>query len=590
MKKVTPINFAGFFGITMVVLYLFIYLKKVDISLIYSWQQSIPLSFEESLKIPGGLSSLLADLILESTTIPVLGSIFVALLLLGVFFSLKHIFRNDILQPFLPALLIAALIPFVLSLAHYRFPFELFTSLVMGLIIGMLYDYCKPGKLWQKLLCSFISAIILYMIAGVIGLIVLLQVMVIQALSSKRYADLFSILSVLLIPLLYLPFNLVLSVKQALLGSFIISNYDEIPKIFYFSLSSPILLFLGITLLNYSPFKSKTKFSLLIASGSVIISLTALVYTSLKKLDESDKNAYLIVQASFDKDWSRVLDLTREASSFNNLVQFEINRALYGSGILLDELYSYPQAFGETGLFLDGFSSSQIAIHTADFYYDLGFANETRHWATEAQMILVRHPIVLKQLVMSYIGIGQEESALKYLRVLSESRLYRPWTEYIFSLLERDEAGEDTDIRRFRENNPANDFFAGTKNPVQKIRLFYGGNRNNNMAFEYLIAGHLMKHNIGSVVFLLSEFKKQGYEKYPRAVEEALMIYMLRTGGNNTSQLDFSISKETVDRFTDFNTLMSKAESKSDRMMQVSKYRNTYWYYILFSSPYVTKK
>ncbi len=149
-----------------------------------------------------------------------------------------------------------------------------------------------------------------------------------------------------------------------------------------------------------------------------------MAYTTNEKFSVKEKNGYSIIQASFVGDWDRVLQLTEEVKYINNLVQFEVNRALYGTGQLLDKMFYYPQQFAEEGVFLDGFISSQVAIHTAAFYYDLGFANETRHWATEAQMVLVEHPIVLQQLVMSYIAIGQEKTAIKYLNVLSGSRLY----------------------------------------------------------------------------------------------------------------------------------------------------------------------
>lgn len=301
-------------------------------------------------------------------------------------------------------------------------------------------------------------------------------------------------------------------------------------------------------------------------------------------------NGHRILQASFNKDWEEVLLLTKEAKSMNNLVLTKVNRALYESGDLLDKMFTYPQQFGENGIFLDRIASSRVAIHTCDFYYALGFALETRHWATEAQMSLVRHPIVLKYLVMSYIAIGQEETARKYLRVLSGSRIYRNWCTDIDTMLKDGRAGEDPDIRFFRINDPAIDFFAGTKNPVGKLAIFYRNNRNNHMAFEFLVAGHLMKHNIGAMVSLLPDFEKHGHEKFPKAVEEALMVYVARTKDPNHVLSNYSISSGTVERFREFNTMASDVESKAERMKLLSKYKDTYWYYILFSSPYASKK
>ena len=57
----------------------------------------------------------------------------------------------------------------------------------------------------------------------------------------------------------------------------------------------------------------------------------------------------------------------------------------------------------------------------SDFYADMGSANESRHWANESHMVFMRHPIVLKQLILSYLALGKQDIAAKYLGVLSQS-------------------------------------------------------------------------------------------------------------------------------------------------------------------------
>lgn len=586
MKKVSTINFAAFSGILLLMLYLFYYLKKVDLSLIYSLQQSIPLSFQESLKIPGGFSAMLADRVLEMASLALPGRTIVILLFLVAIFSLANILRKGFTHVLMPALLIVALIPFVLSLADYGLPFELFTSLVTGLFLAMLFGYCKPHKLWLKLLFAIIAAIFMFMLTGVIGLLVLLQLMIIRALSSRSYGELLSLLPVLIIPLLYLPLNPALSLKQVFLGPFLVSGSQKIPLVFYFSLFSPLLLHLGLSLGNFFFSKFTKKASVLFYGSSMLIVLVAMVYFSLKGINEVEKKAYSILKAAYNEDWANLLEISEDTQYINQVLQFEINRALYGSGRLLDELFTYPQAFAEKGIFLESISSSPVSVHTAAFYYDLGFANEARHWATEAQMVLVRHPVVLKQLVISYLAIGREEAAEKYLRVLSGSRLHRKWCDHVRGMIDSRQLGENPDISFFRMNNPENDFFAGTRNPHQKLLLFYRSNPDNNVAFEFLVASYLLQHNLGGLLTLLPQFKKQGHETFPKAVEEALMIYLSKSGGDSSALSGYAISKTTVDEFRDFNKLMANVESKAERMRKVSKYKNTYWYYILFSSPY----
>ena len=586
MKKVSQIKLAAYSGFTLVLVYLFYFLNRVDVSLSYTWQQTIPLSFSDSLEIPGGVSALMADLILEFTTRPVWGSVLMALLIVLVFTSLKTIFRRESSNAFFYPLLIASLIPFIVLFAYYRLPFDLLCSLATALFLGMLHSFYNPRNLVVRSLVNLSAAIIVFILAGVPGLLVFLQLLIIQILHTKRFLYLVSVIPILLLPMLYLPFNLALGIKQLYLGPFLVSRYDEIPLAYYFSLLSPLLLLLGFSIRNFVFPKFGMRNSLLFSGSSLIIVIALLVYSTLTSIKENEKNGYAIIEASFNEDWAEVLQISEETSFINQLMQFEVNRALYGTGQLLDKMFFYPQEYAENGIFIEGISSSYVSVHTAAFYYDLGFVNEARHWATEAQMMLVRHPVVLKQLVMSYFAIGKEEAAMKYLRVLSGSGLYREWCDHVKTMHENNLLGDNPYIKFLRANNPDVDFFAGTRDPHRKLLMFYSSNASNKMAFEFLVAGYLLKHNLAGVLTLLPQFKKHGYETFPKAVEEALMIYVSRKGSNSSDLSDYAISRSTVEEFNDFSKLIANVDGKAERMKRVSKYKHTYWYYILFSSPY----
>lgn len=109
------------------------------------------------------------------------------------------------------------------------------------------------------------------------------------------------------------------------------------------------------------------------------------------------------------------------------------------------------------------------------------------------------------------------------------------------------------------------------------------------MAFEFLVASYLLQHQLGNVVNYIPDFKKFGYEKLPRVVEEAMLIYLTRTQSDNSLLVGYSISRSTIEEFQDFSRLMSSTKSRTERMNKVSKYKNTYWYYIFFTSPFASK-
>jgi hypothetical protein len=590
MTQTTAIKITGYAGFLLTLAFLFYFLSRVDISLIYYWQQAIPLAFGEALQYPGDISRLLGERYLELLTQPILGGVATALLVLIVFFSLHIIFRKNKGNPLYFTLLLATLIPYILLFAHYRLPAGLIMMVTTGFLLAAIQSLYSPLNLASRSVYNFITGMVVYLVAGEAGLLVLLQVLIIQIVLSKKYPGLISTLPLFIIPLLYLLFNISYTARYAYLGSFLTSKYDEIPLVLYFSLFSPLMLLLVFAGLNFLISRLALKKLFLISGTGIFIVLIILVCSTLAGINKQDRNVLRIFQAGFRNDGETVIRLAGEQSSIDQLLQFEINRALYQTGHLLDSLFHYPQQFGEEGLFLERNISSRVALHISNFYYDMGFANEARHWATEAQMDLKRHPVVLKNLVMTYIAAGNNDIALKYLRILSDSWLHREWSDQVLEMIENNTTRDNQTIQSFINNNPETDVFEESTNPTRKIMTFYSSNPENKMAFEFLVASYLLQHKIGNVLIHLPGFRHFGYEKLPRAVEEAVLIYLARTNTEALPMAGFTISQETIEEFRDFSELMVSTKNKAEGVKKVSKYRNTYWYYVLISSPYASKK
>jgi len=321
----------------------------------------------------------------------------------------------------------------------------------------------------------------------------------------------------------------------------------------------------------------------------MVIVILAFILTTKANIIETEKSIFQVEKAANEKDWDKVLQLTGKYSRIYRPVQFQINRALYHKGILLEDLFQYPQQFGEKGLFLEDIYSSRVAVLLSDFYADMRFANEARHWANEAYIGLAGHPIVLKNLILSYLAIGYDKMAAEYLNILDRSGLYKDWCRDITRIIDEKRTDEVPIIKAYRANNPEIDFFASTNNPTDKVMKFYFSTEKNKMAFEYMIASYLLQHRIGDVIFHLKGFRNLGYDMLPRNVEEAILIYMARTNSGNVSLEGYTISTEAREQFQDFSQLVSKNKDRQGRMLLAAKYKNTYWYYVLFSSPYASK-
>jgi len=518
--------------------YLAYFLQEADSTLFYFWQQAIPLSLGESLTGPGGFAAYLAGHLLEGLHRPVSGNIVCILILGTVWTSLGLLLRPYRMNWFYQSILLACLIPVALLFTHYRLPFQLLISTSLGLLLAMLFNLHVPRRAPSRILYMYLAAGVIYLATGVTGLVLWFQVVLLGKLSRGHFAERLASVGILLLPLLYLPFDTSLTIKLAYLDPFTLSATNELPAEFYLALLSPALLWGIMAGFEYfsKGFRKVSRLPVYIASSLLVLVL---------------------------------LILTTQV-------------------LLLEDLFNYPQAFAEKGLFLDGIFSSHVAVHTAAFYHDLRFANETRHWSTEAQMVLVRHPQVLKYLVVSHLATGTREAALKYLRILSGSRIYRDWAEDVLEMVEEHREAEHPVIKAFMENDPGSDFFAGVHDPVAKMKSFHFFNRGNRMAFEYLVAGYLLQHRLDAVVALLPVFRELGYEKLPENVEEALIIYQAKTG-LQVDAAGYPIREESLNRFYDFSQQMGRGKTRAEREKLCYNYRNTYWYYIVLSSPYANK-
>jgi len=414
----------------------------------------------------------------------------------------------------------------------------------------------------------------------------LFQVSIIRGIAHKNYMEAGLSLLLLIIPLLYLPINLIYTIKTTYLGVFLISPYDTLPTIYYVILSFPILLFLVYMGLDYALSKIRLKKPLLITVPLTVIIAYLFILFSGKSSTELEQKILQVEEAALNNEWNEFAN-----TGMNRLVQFEVNRALYHTGQLLDNLFWHPQPYAENAIFLETSNfSSRGSFHMSDFYEDLGFAAETRHWATEAQMYLKRNPAILKHLVLSYLAEDKIEIALKYLNVLSASGLYREWCEEIKDIVNRKQLQDNLVIASFIKNNPKVDFFDSASDPIKELGNFYSNNPDNHIAFEFLIASYLLRHRIGDVVNHIMDFRRFGYKTLPRNVEEAVLIYVANNRDKPIQLAGYPISEKTQSDFTNFNKILLSKKNRNEARNMVQGYRNTYWYYILFSSPYATKK
>ena len=242
-------------------------------------------------------------------------------------------------------------------------------------------------------------------------------------------------------------------------------------------------------------------------------------------------------------------------------VNWHVNRALYHTGRLPYEMFSYPQDPG--GLWPSGAAMAKLKapeigyIRFSDILMDLGRVNEADHLAYEALALLGPHPLVLKRLAFVNIVKGRTEVARTFLAALRKDVAFGKWAEDRLRHLQADPMlSEDEEVARIRSVMVVEDT-AGYTPFESMLRELLERNARNRMAFEYLMAHYLLTGRLDGIARDISRLSDFDYPGIPRHYEEALLLYTEATG----KEADLGgreISPETVERFGAFQQTLAR--------------------------------
>jgi hypothetical protein len=293
--------------------------------------------------------------------------------------------------------------------------------------------------------------------------------------------------------------------------------------------------------------------------------------------------------------WPQLLQRARAIPRrrYDLLICYDVNRALYHTGRLPDEMFSYPQH--PSGLLIapatmagafraqEMGSPSYALMKFSDILYELGCVNDSEHMAHEVFGNIGRRPMVLKRLALLNVVKGQTEAARGYLWALDKDVIYGPWARGCLGRLDADPLlSADEELRRIRSSMPVKDEVKDI--PVEVLlRDCLEANNRNRMAFEYLMGYLLLNRQLGAVVDNIGRLSDLGYMSVPRSYEEAALIH----GFETRSEVDLhgrSISRETQERFRAFREALSRYRDNpaGARAALLKDYGDSYFYYWAF--------
>lgn len=583
----------------------FLYLFLIfDTSIYYHLHQSAFLFnktyFFEFLQYPGGLIEWVSQFLLQFLFLRLSGALLLSLLLLSILLISYNLIEKIVHSnfSFILAYLPVGLLMFIQN--HYNFPLNIPVKYLIMLIFTSLYLKISDRYRWTLILLSFL---LYYLMGGLAYLSFVLLCILCELLFSKnkiKYINSGLLLGFyFLYPFITARIIFTITLKEAYL--YVIPAKYLLEPFQFRSEISLILLFILLPLLTIilflsKRFKWKATHPLLIkrssiGTQSISIILIGILILSLS-FDKIEKKKIQVDSLAEQEKWQELLICASEIQDYDRLVNFNVNRALYHTGQLLDNLFTWPQLLGTDGLFIDKYIASQIALPASDLYFDLGHIMASQVMAYEGQTKFKYHPRILKRLAMTNIINKQYKAASKFLDLLERTLLYKKWAKHYknyiadTSLMESDRL-----IQLKRHQQPKSDFFIHNKNPNVDLVQLLIENPTNKMAFEYLIAYYLLDCKLGNVMKHLDKAKHFNYKKFPRHIEEALLFTRLAFPDKiNIGKIP--ISSYTMNRFNRLNTILIQNvnnDPKAKELLEKEDFHNTLWYYIRYVNPMRTK-
>lgn len=287
------------------------------------------------------------------------------------------------------------------------------------------------------------------------------------------------------------------------------------------------------------------------------------------------------------EDWPAVLDGLTADPLTNATLRLVAVRALYETGRLPEELFSWFHSPGPELLSTSELRQYVGALQIADALLHLGHVNAAERLAFDSLEFEGESPAVLRTLARLHVVKGFTNAARIFLNRLQAYPEHSAWAlRFREALATNSPAAADPAIARIHANLVTRDRIASGLTTERLLRQALEAHPENRMAFQFLMAHQLLMRQLLQARQTLATSSQVREGPLPRHYGEAMLLHRQLYPGISLGPLLARVPAEVETQFHRFEEIMNRA-TRADEPVEAQARRefgNTYWYYHVFGS------
>ena len=272
-------------------------------------------------------------------------------------------------------------------------------------------------------------------------------------------------------------------------------------------------------------------------------------------------------------NYNKVVKIVEEEENPSQYMKYYHNLVMAQRGCLPDKLLTIPNNY--LGTFENiGPNTPTLTIMTInELYWTLGDMTFAERAAILGNVIspFKRNIRMMRRLAEINIVSGNKDAAKKYLRILSQTFVWKNWANHLLAALE-DNADKQGILQPYEDKARycnLKDTLRLSDNGYTIMQELLESNPENHIVLDYLLCSDLLLKDMDTFKHDYDTYYlKQKSQRHEKLYQEALMIYLAGTNAPQEEWSKYIKRMDIMQRFQQYNQQRGS-----------SAFADTYWYY-----------